>query len=838
MLAHKLRLFLTATSIALGVAFVAGTLMLNDSMQRAFDDVFGSINSGTDVAVRAEEGPVQSEDSEEDRAPVPEKLIESVEAVEGVATAEGNVTGYALLTGSDGKPIQPTGAPTLGSNLPSDPDLRGDVTLRTGRAPERPGEIAIDVSSAEKGDLAVGDRTTVLFRGSPETFTIVGTVGFAGEDDLGGSTSAYFDLATAQRVLGKRGVYDTIVVKADKGVSDSALAERVDATLPSGVEALTGQAVADEQSESVKEGLGFLRVALLGFAGIALFVGSFIIWNTFSMQVAQRTRELALLRAIGATRRQVMRTILAEALVLGLVASALGIVLGLAMARGLSALMTALAFELPTAALRIQPSTIWTGLLVGTVVTVVAAVAPARRATRVLPIEALRDAAPTTQRFSRVRLAVGLVLAAAGVGGLMWGLFGNGSALLIPGGVVGVVFGVTTLAPMIVLPLAIMVGAPLKRFGLPGDLARQNAMRNPNRTASTAMALVIGLTLVAAVTVFASSLKASFSDVLSTSVKADLYVITPTPSSPGFSPEISKIVAGVDGVDAVSASGFGVARFDGKVQSFSSIDPPTAGRAYELGMVSGAADDLSDEGVLVFEDTAKAKGWKVGDVVDTMFAESRGGKLRVDGIYSDKGFVGTNYVISLGAHDKYVPDRLETTDLVLVDDGADVGAVQQRIDTALASHPDATVMDQEEFEGALGGFIDQLLSLVTALLLLAVLIALLGIVNTLALSVFERTRELGLLRAVGMTRAQVRSMVRWESVVISVIGALIGAALGIGLGVALTRALADEGIDQISVPGVQLALYVVAAAVAGVIAAIGPARRASQVDVLRAVVTE
>jgi putative ABC transport system permease protein len=343
---------------------------------------------------------------------------------------------------------------------------------------------------------------------------------------------------------------------------------------------------------------------------------------------------------------------------------------------------------------------------------------------------------------------------------------------------------------------------------------------------------------VAAVTVFASSLKASFSDVLSTSVKADLYVITPTPSSEGFSPEVRSIVADVDGVDAVSGSGYGVARFDGKVHDFSSIDPATADRAYELGMVSGEAADLSTDGVFVFEDTAKAKGWEVGDVVDTRFAESRGGKLRVDGIYSDKGFVGTDYVISLGTHDKYVPDRLETTDLVLVDDGADVGAVEKRIDTALASHPDATVMDQKEFEGALGGFIDQLLSLVTALLLLAVLIALLGIVNTLALSVFERTRELGLLRAVGMTRSQVRSMVRWESVVISVIGALIGAALGIGLGVALTRALADEGIEKIDVPAVQLVLYVVAAAVAGVIAAIGPARRASRVDVLRAVVTE
>jgi len=386
--------------------------------------------------------------------------------------------------------------------------------------------------------------------------------------------------------------------------------------------------------------------------------------------------------------------------------------------------------------------------------------------------------------------------------------------------------------------MASWIGAPLKGAGVPGELARQNAMRNPKRTASTAMALVIGLTMVAAVTVFASSLKASFSDVLTSSVKADLYVLTPSPNAEGFSPAVSKVVADVPGVDVVSGSGYGQAQFAGKTGSFTSIDPATADKAYDLSMVQGDAADLTDGGVLVYQDTATAKGWKVGDVVDTAFPRQGHARLRIDGTYSDKGFVNANYVISLGTQDRYVPDRLETTDFVVVDQGADVDAVQSRIDDALAAHPDATVMNQQEFEGALGSFIDQLLSLVTVLLLLAVLIALLGIVNTLALSVFERTRELGLLRAVGMTRAQVRAMVRWESVVISVIGALIGAALGIGLGVALTRALADEGIEKISVPGLQLALYVVAAAVAGVLAAVGPARSASRVDVLRAVVTE
>src|SRR4051794_19207600 len=542
MLAHRLRLFLTATSIALGVAFLAGTLMLNDSMQRAFDDVFGSVNSGTDVAVRAQAGKVETDDPDDSRPPIPARTLGLVQGVDGVASAEGSVRGYALLTGSDGKPIQPQGAPTLGGNLATDPALRGDIKLRTGRAPQGPGEVAIDASSAKKGDLSVGDRTKVLFRAAPETFTVVGTVEYAGEDDLGGSTSAYFDLATAQRVLDRTGVYDSIVVKAADGVSDKALADRVGAALPTGMEALTGQAVADEASDAIKKGLGFLNIALLGFAGIALFVGSFIIWNTFSMQVAQRTRELALFRAIGATRRQVMRAILAEAVVLGLVASTIGIVLGLGMAKALSAVMTVFGLVLPTAALRIQPTTVLAGFLVGTLVTVVAAVAPARRATRVLPVEALRDAAPTVNRFSRRRLVLGVVLSALGVGGLLWVLFGSGSALLIPIGVVGVVFGVTTLAPMIVLPMASWIGAPLKGAGVPGELARQNAMRNPKRTASTAMALVIGLTMVAAVTVFAASLKASFRDVLTSSAKARPHGLTPSPDGEGCSPATSQAV--------------------------------------------------------------------------------------------------------------------------------------------------------------------------------------------------------------------------------------------------------------------------------------------------------
>jgi putative ABC transport system permease protein len=837
MLAHKLRLALTATSIALGVAFLAGTLMLSHSMQSAYDDLFANAGAGTATVVRTQSTD-QGGAAEADRPPVPAALLSEVRGADGVKVAEGRVEGYALLTDSHGKPMHPSGAPALGTNLSASPELRGDTEIRSGRVPEGSDEVAIDATSAKEGGLDLGSQVRILFQGLPKTFTVVGIVGYGDADDLGGATTAYFEIETAQRLLGNEGTFDAIVVSAADGTSDEELAKTVGAALPDGVEALTGEAVAEEQAEAVKETLGFFTYALMTFAGIALFVGSFIIWNTFSMQVAQRTRELALLRAIGATRRQVMGTILTEAVILGLAASAIGIALGVGMARLLTALMGGLGFSLPAAPLEIRMSTVLIGLAVGTVITVVAAVAPARRATRVLPVEALRDATPMAQRFSKPRLVVGVVLTAGGVTALLLALFGPAHAVFIGFGVMGVILGITTLAPLFMRSLAAVVGWPLKSRGMAGELARQNAMRNPRRTASTAMALVIGLTMVATVSVFAASLKASFTDVLANSTNGDLFVLTPSDQAPGYSPKVIDKVAAVEGVDVISPTSFGGGEFDGEAGQFTSVDPGTVEAALEMGMVKGQAGALTDAGVLVKEGVATAHGWKVGDTVSAAFPTGREAELEVQGIYGGKGFVNTDYVISGAAHTAFFPDRLEGTAIVLVDDGEEVTVVEERIAEALAEQPDATVMNKEEFQGAMGGLIDQLVGFVTVLLLLAVVIALLGIVNTLALTVFERTRELGLLRAVGMTRGQVRAMVRWESVVISVIGALVGAGLGVGLGLSLTRALADLGIDQVAVPVGQLVLYVLAAAFAGVLAALGPARRASNVDVLRAVVSD
>jgi putative ABC transport system permease protein len=503
--------------------------------------------------------------------------------------------------------------------MPADEGLRGDVAIRSGRAPSAAGEVAIDASSAEKRDIPLGSRIKVLLRGPTQVFTVVGTVEFGGSKDLGGTTSAYFDPATAQRVLGTDGAFDSIAVRAADGVSAEELAARLDAAAPKGVEAVTGATVAQESADSINKELRFVTILFMIFAGIALFVGSFIIWNTFTMIVTQRSREIALLRAVGATRRQVMRSLLGEALLLGFGASAVGVALGIGVAKALTALMDVVGFSLPSTSTQLLPRTIWVSLLVGTVVTVVSAVVPARRATKVLPVEALREATPGAGRPSRRRVVLGVLFTGLGVAAVLSGLYGDSAQVFVFVGIAAVVTGVMTLLPVLAKPLARLIGWPLQNRGVPGELAKQNAMRNPRRTASTAAALMIGLTLVVSMGVFASSLKASFSGILGDSTKADLFLAASSAQAEGFSPEVAKVVAKVPGVQTVSAVGWGQARIDGSGTFYSSIDPTTAESVLDLDVSAGSVRDLGVNGVLVARKTADAKGWKVGDTVPTEF---------------------------------------------------------------------------------------------------------------------------------------------------------------------------------------------------------------------------
>jgi putative ABC transport system permease protein len=839
MIAHRLRLVLTTASIALGVAFLAGTLVLTDTMGLAFEQLFGKVSAGTDAVVRSSAPYTATEGVGTSRAPVPDSLLSAVNKVDGVRAAAGSVTGYALLTDNDGKAVLTKGgAPTQGYSMPADKLLRGDVEVLTGSAPNSANEVAVDATSAEENDIALGSTIKVLFQGPTREFTVVGTVGFGGEKNLGGTTSAYFDTKTAQKLLGTPGQFDTIGVSAKPGVSQAQLAKRLDAIVPARVEAVTGKTVAQESSDSIKKDLKVVGILFMIFAGVALFVGSFIIWNTFTMIVTQRSREIALLRAIGSTRRQVLNSLLLEALLLGAAASAIGIGVGLAVAKGLKLLMDVVGFSLPSTSLQLEPRTIWVSLLVGTVITVVAALVPARRATKVLPVEALRESAPGAEKPSARRALIGLGLTGAGVVGIVLALYGNVSMKVFGIGLGAALAGVIISLPLAVRPLASLISAPLRWRGMPGELAKQNAMRNPRRTSSTAAALMIGLTLVVSMGVFASSLKQSFGDVISDQTNADLFISTSSTQGPGFSPSVIGAAQEAPGVAEISASGWGEAHFLGAASSYSAVDPATAGDVMNLDLSQGSLSDLRKDGVVVSKSAATTHHWKLGSPVLAEFATTGKHALHVVGVYDGKGWIGDNYILSLAQQDAFAGPQLRASGLVTLADGADKGSVQKAIAATLAQHPDARVQDQEGFEKTASGFIDNLLQFVTVMLMLAVLIALLGIVNTLALSVFERTRELGLLRAVGMTRGQVRAMVRWESVVISLIGALSGAVLGIGIGLALSQALKDEGIKAISIPVPQVTMYVVLAAVAGVLAALGPARSASKVDVLKAVVTD
>src|SRR4051794_1705462 len=621
MLAHKLRLVLTTASIALGVAFLAGTLVLTDTMGLAFDQLFSKVSSGTDAVVRAEAPYTASDGVGTSRGPVPASALAAVKKADGVRAAEGAVSGYALLTDNAGKAILTNGgAPSEGYSMPADHKLRGDVELMSGSAPDKADEVAIDATSAEEHHIKLGSTIKVLFSGPTREFTVVGTVGFGGEKDLGGTTSAYFDTTTAQEVLGTPGQFDSINVSADKGVSQAELARNLSAAVPHGLEAVTGKTVAKESSDAVKKELKIVSVTFTIFAGIALFVGSFIIWNTFTMIVTQRSREIALLRAIGSTRRQIMSSLLLEALLLGAAASAVGIGVGLAVAKGLKVLMDAVGFSLPSTSLQLEPRTVWVSMLVGTVVTVVAALVPARRATKVLPVEALRESTPGAEKPSVRRAVIGIGLLGTGVAVMLSTLYGDLSKSLFGPALVAVLVGVMVSLPFAVRPLAALIGKPLTWRGLPGELAKQNAMRNPRRTSSTAAALMIGLTLVVSMGVFASSLKDSFGGVISDQTNADLFVKAPTSQSPGFSPTAVAAVKGTDGVDKVSASSWGQAHFLGAGSSYSAVDPTSAEDLMKLDVSQGSLSDLGKDGVVVSKSAATTHRWKLGSVISAEFA--------------------------------------------------------------------------------------------------------------------------------------------------------------------------------------------------------------------------
>ncbi|SDG02731.1 putative ABC transport system permease protein [Blastococcus aurantiacus] len=836
LLAHKLRLALSGLAIVLGVAFVVGTLIFTDTLSKTFNDLFESTAADVNVtrAAAFDQG-LEGTGTGGTATYVPAGLVDEIADVEGVAAVEGNVQAEGVyILDADGEVLDTGGAPGIGISWDTEESL-SPTTLVDGRAATGPGEVMIDTNSAEDTGYRVGDTITVLTPGPRVEAELVGTFRFGDEGGLAGASLTAFDTTTAQELLSAPGQFTGIGVGAADGVDPDELADRVAAVVGSDYDVKTASEQAESLSSDFSEALQFINIFLLVFAAIALFVGTFIILNTFSMLVAQRTRELALLRALGASRGQVTRSVLGEALVVGLVGSTLGLAAGYGIAAGLRALFGSFGLTLDGDLVLSTDTVLW-AYAVGVLVTLVSAYVPARRAARMPPVAAMRDDVVTAQRGLRRRTVVGAVLAAVGIAALVGGTLsddGGTGASLVGLGALALILGATALSPVLAVPFLRSVGALLPRiWGTTGRLAQENAVRNPRRTAATASALMIGLALVSAFSVIGASTNASIDELVTGSVRAE-FVVSSAVQVP-FSGDVAAELAEVDGVDAIMPLRWGQAQLDGRTSFLTAVDPDSLDRSIELSLVDGSTERLGGNGLLVDESTADGRGWAVGDTVEVLTRDGRQQELVVRGVFESNQVIGSTVVSldSLTAFGGVALDRFLFVDLA--DDVAPAD-VRPQLEEVTDAYPVVDLKDRGEFSDEQKSSVDQLLLLINAMLVLSVLIAALGIVNTLAMSVIERTREIGLLRAVGLGRAQLRRMVRLEAVVISIYGAVLGLVLGTLFGVALSRSLADQGITELVVPLPRMAVFLLVAAVIGVLAAVGPARRAARLKVLDAI---
>ncbi len=834
LLAHKLRLALTALAIVLGVTFISGTFVLTDTLHNTFNTLFGHVYQNIDFEVRGKAAFTDSSGTTAARKAIPESLLAPVRGVNGVASAEGSVTGYAQFVAPDGKAITTGGAPTIG--LSFDPNQQiSALRLVEGHAPTTPHQVLMDAGTAKKYHFVVGQHVRVLLAGPPQTFTLTGIFRFGTADNLAGATLAAFSLPTAQQLFGLPGHLDAIDVAAAPGADLAAVQHGIASVLPPGVEVVTGQTVANEQTNDINQALSFFSTALLVFAFISLFVGGFTIFNTFSITVGQRTRELALLRIVGASRRQLFRSVLLEATILGVVASLVGLGLGVLAAIGLEALLKGFGITLPTGSLVFESRTVIVALLVGVGVTVVSAISPARRAIRIPPVAALADHRAEDQESSRRRIVVGSVIGLLGVAALLVGL-SKPAIQLVGLGAVGVFLGIGMLAPLVARPMASVLGRPLARTrGTAGRLGRENSMRSPRRTAQTSSALMVGLALVATMAVFGASLSKSATSSVDNAISADYIITSSSQGAGGFSKAVAPTAAAVPGVGAVSTVYSGQFELRGDVDSLTAVSTHDLDQTVILDMAHGSgAPALASGQLLVDTTTANNKHLSVGSVVRAKFAQTGTTTLRVGGVFKPNALIGS-YLVGDGFFLAHFANPLPVA--VLAQTGADPHTGTALVH-GLAAYPGLKIQTRAAFEKSQQAQVNQLLGLVYVLLALAIVIAMIGIVNTLMLSVFERTHEIGLLRAVGMQRRQVRSMIRSESVILAVFGALIGVVVGTGLGIAFASSLKQQGITDIVVPVASLVIFLVLSALLGLGAASWPARRAAKLNVLAAIASE
>jgi putative ABC transport system permease protein len=840
LLGRKLRTALTAIAIVLGVAMVAGTFMLTDSIDQAFDTIFTDSRKGSDVVVTGKSAFDVSEGSGTNSPTLSESLVPEIQKLPEVAAAEGSVNGEAQLIGDDGKAIVYGGAPNLGFSVSGKNSRFEVLTLVEGSWPKN-GEVVIDKATADKEDFKIGRRVGVQAEGPAQKLRISGLVRFGSVSTIGGATLAGFNLPTAQDLFGKRGRLDEISVAAKPDVSDTELVQALRDALPPTAQVKTATQQAHDDAAETNSFISFLRGFLLAFGGIALFVGSFVIANSLSITIAQRTREFATVRTIGGSRRQILTSILLEALVVGILASLVGLAVGVGLAKGLFWLFDAVGFTLPNSGLVLRPTAVVIALAAGILVTLVASLRPAFRATRVPPIAAVREGATLPQsRFARFRVPASILLTLLGFAALIWGLFGPGlstTALLLWMGLGALLIflGVALLSERLVKPLAAWLGWPATKIGgVSGTLARDNAQRNPQRTASTAAALMIGLALVTLVSVLAAGIVSTFRDAVDELWKQADYAVT---AQNNFSPlpvSVGQAAAKAPGIDAVGNVRAGQARAFGSTFDATAVDPPTS-RIFSIDWKEGSNEllaNLGDNGSFVTESYADDHNLKVGSPIKMTFANGDTKEFTVRGIFKPPtgGSPFGPVTISASTWDRFNEQPRNLFSFVIMK-GGQTDANKAALEKTLSAFPNAKVQTREEFIDNQISALSSVLNILYVLLALSVIVSLFGIVNTLVLTVFERTREIGMLRAIGMTRRQVRRMIRHESVITALIGGALGIALGIVLGALL---VARVDFIAFTLPIGQLIVFAIAAVIVGILAAIFPARRASRLNVLEA----
>lgn len=838
--ARKMRLAMSALAIVLGVAFLSGVLVFSAGLSKTFDGIIQGTTPDGVVRVEGAES-FSAGESGVSAATVSSTVVKKLAALPEVEIAEGNVDGFGMyVVEADGELLGGTGAPTLAFNRTEAPNMDGGkvLSLLGGRWGRGAGEIVLDQGSAEKAGYVIGDSVKLLTPAGQleRTATLVGTAEF-NQGGTAGATLIIFDTPGAQEVfLGGRDAFTTIGLTAADGVSQSALAKAAQTVLPDGFEAVRGDVVVEESQDAMAQFLDVIKTFLLVFALIAVIVGAFIIVNTFSILVAQRTKESALLRALGASRRQVTTAVLAEAFVMALFASTLGIGVGWALARGLAAMFSSVGLDIENTFLTLSTPTVVTSYTIGIVVTLVAALLPARRAGRVAPVAAMRDDSVPTKGSLRRRAIIGGVVLVASAAAAIAGLTdapAMPAAAWVGLGAFTSLLTVAVLSPVIGHPVLAACRTVFGRlFGTVGRLAGENAMRDPRRTGATASALMIGLALVSTIAVMAGSMKSSVDQLVDEEFTPD-FIAQSVIFAP-FSTQVGDQMEKVPGVAGVSRQQALDARIDKENETIGAADAAYDDVA-ELAALRGSVDFGAGKAV-VNQEKAEEEGWEVGDTLELSFPAGKKVRIEIGGIAKENITIfGIN--VPLEVVEQAGIQRQDNALSIVLADGADPATVQKALDAVVKPIPLVDVNDKEGFAETIRGQVNQLLYMIYGLLALAIIIAIIGIVNTLGLSVLERTREIGLLRSIGMTRRQLRTTITLESVAIAVLGAVLGLALGLIYGVLLQRVLKDD-LAVLAVPFGQLLLFAVIAVVVGVLAAVIPAVRASRLNVLSAISTE